>query len=183
MKCTIAIIGVILATCPLAGCKTSSPKVTSPAPIKASSLASVDFSFILVGATNSSPDLQAETSLLRDSILSGLRETGLFPHVEEINTNGVASGIKILASIKQITRVTKDSRQWFGGLAGKAQAVVPVTVFDLKTGNPIDVFEVVGETGASARAGTTDEAVQQAATKVVAEIASLDSQAARELMR
>jgi hypothetical protein len=121
--------------------------------------------------------------LLRDSILSGLRETGLFPHVEEINTNGVTSGIEILASIKQITRVTTNSRQWFGGLAGKAQVVVPVTVSDLRTGKPIDVFEVVGETGASARAGITDEAIQQAAAKVVAEIASLDSQAARELMR
>ena len=184
MKCTFAIIGVILVCCVLAGCKTSSPAVKLPAPVKTGSLASVDFNFILVNATNSSPDLQAETSLLQDYILSGLRETGLFPTVEDVYTNGAASdGIKISASIKQITKVTKDSRDWFGGLAGKAQVVVPVTVSDLQTGKPIEVFEVVGETGASARAGTTPEAIQQAAAKIVAEIASLNSQAAQELIQ
>lgn len=183
MRCLFAIIGMILVVCVLAGCKSSSPTVNSPAPIKARSLASVDFSFILVNATNSSPDLQTETSLLRDFILSGLRETGQFANVEEINTNGATSGIKILVSIKQITRVTKDSRDWFGGLAGRAQVLVPVTISDLGTGKPIEVFEVVGQSGASARAGTTDEAIQRAAATVVAEIGSLNSQAAQELLR
>jgi hypothetical protein len=184
MKCTFAILGVILVCCVLGGCKTSSPAVKLPPPVKTGSLASVDFNFILVSATNSSPDLQAETSLLQDYILSGLRETGLFPTVEEVYTNGAASdGIKISASIKQITKVTKDSRDWFGGLAGKAQVGVTVTVSDLQTSKPIEVFEVVGETGASARAGTTPEAIQQAAAKVVAEIASLNSQAAQELIQ
>lgn len=183
MKRRFAIIGVILWLWTLAGCATSPHPVNLPPPVKTANLASLDFDFILVAATDSPPDLRPETRVLQDSILSGLRETGLFRDVEETNTNGVASGIKILASITQINRVSKKSREWFGGFAGNATAVVHVMVSDLATGNPVEVFDVEGQTGATAWAGLTDAAVQQAAQKVVAEITTLDSQAARQLMQ
>jgi len=168
----------------LAGCTTHAPShpVHLPTPVTTNDLTWVNFHFILVNATNTSPNLRSETSLLQDSIISGLRETGLFRNVDQANTNAAANGIKILASIHQITKVSAHSRVWFGGLAGKARAVVRVTVSDLTTGNPVDVFVVEGQTGASAWAGLTDEAVLRAAQQVVAEIARLDSQAAQQLI-
>ena len=183
MKCGLAIILLSLVSLGLTGCTTASRTVASPLPVRTGDLAALNFDFILVNATNSSPNLQAETSLLRDSILSGLRETGLFPNVEETNTNAVATGIKIVASIQDLAKVSKDSRDWFGGLAGKAQVVVQATVSDLATGKQIEGFEVMGKTDATAWAGVTDEAIRRAAAKVVAEIASLDSAAAQQQLK
>lgn len=176
-----AILGVLALA--LAGCATSSHPVKLMKPVKTGNPASLDFNFILVAATNSPPDLRAEASLLQDSILSGLRETGVYPDVEETNTNQFASGIKILAFIKHISKVSKESREWYGGLAGKADVVVQVTLSDLATGKPVELFEVEGQTGASARAGTTDEAIQQAAAKIVTEVGRLNSQAAQQLLQ
>ena len=184
MKYRIAIFFPIFVLLALAGCATSPHGANLPAPVKSDRLASLDFNFILVNTTCSSPDLEADTSLLKDSILSGLRETGLFPDVGDMATNGLAGGgIKIVASIKQITKVSDHSRVWFGGLAGHAEVVVQVNVSDLTTGRPVELFEADGSTGASAWAGTTKEAIQQAATKVAAEIANLDSQAAQQLIQ
>jgi len=184
MKSKFVIFAVAAALSDLAGCATSSQHaVKLMEPVKANNLGSLDFSFILVTTTNPSPDLQPETRLLQDSILSGLRETGAYARVEDSNTNAVSGGIKIVASIREITKVSASSRQWYGGLAGKAEVVVRVELSDLLTGKPVELFEVEGKTGASARAGTTDEAIEQAAAKVVAEVANLDSQAARQLIQ
>jgi hypothetical protein len=62
-----------------------------------------------------------------------------------------------------------------GGLAGQARIVVQVTVTDLNSGNLIETFEAEGKSGNSARAGTTDEAIQRAAEQMVAEIVEIRS--------
>ena len=184
MKSQFAIFAVVAAHLSLAGCATSSQHaIQLMEPVKSNNLASLDFNFILVTTTTPSTDLQSETRLLQDSILSGLRETGAYARVEDSNTNAIPAGIKISASIREITRVSAASREWYGGLAGKAEVVVRVELSDLLTGKPVELFEVEGKTGASARAGTTDEAIEQAAAKVVAEVANLDSQAARQLIQ
>jgi hypothetical protein len=175
MKTTVAIFLALL----LAGCATSSPPpVQLMTPVVSGQPASMNF--VLVTTTNTLPDLQAETGQLQDAILSGLRETELFNEVETTNSNQTpTAGIRIAAFIKQITKVSDNSRQWFGGFAGKAQVVVRVTITNLMTGKNIEVFEVAGQTGASAWAGTTSEAIQQAAAKIVDEIKRLNSEAAQ----
>jgi len=60
-------------------------------------------------------------------------------------------------------------------LAGQARMVVQVTVTDLDSGNQIETFEAEGRSGKSARAGTTNEAIQQAAEQVVAGIVEIRS--------
>lgn len=134
--------------------------------------------FILVTTTNTLPQVEKETSRFQDRLLSGLRMTALFNEVELANTNAAAAGVKIQATIMQITKVTQSSRDWFGSFAGRARVVVRVAVADLMTGNPIEVFEVEGQTGATAWAGTTDEAIDRAADKAVEEIKRLNAESA-----
>lgn len=151
------------------------------APVQYGPPTSLDF--ILVSTTNTLPEAETETIRLQNRMLSGLRETELFNEVELTNTNPVATnGIQIQATIKQMTPVSEESRQWFGGFAGKARVVVHVTITDLMTGKPIEVFEVGGQTGASAWAGTTDEAVERAADNVVEEIKRLNAESARPVI-
>jgi len=51
-----------------------------------------------------------------------------------------------------------------------------VTVSDLSSGKQIQTFAVEGISGGSARAGTTDEAIQQAAQIIVAEVLNITHQ-------
>ena len=80
------------------------------------------------------------------------------------------------ADIKEINKVSDNARIWAGALAGQARIVVQVTVSDLSSGNQIEVFEAEGKSGKSAYAGTTDEAIQQAAGQIVAKVFKLYAQ-------
>jgi hypothetical protein len=57
--------------------------------------------------------------------------------------------------------------------------LVQVTLTDLKSGNLIEEFEAEGQSGASAFAGTTNEAIQNIVQPVVAEALKLNSQLAQ----
>jgi len=165
---------VLPALLSLAGCTTSSGVLTSR-PVMASKPVSLDS--IVVTTTSSLADLAAEKTYLNDQIISDLKETELFASVgaNEAGTNS-GDGIKVAVEIKAITRVTDNSRQWFGALAGQAQITVQVTVTDLRSGHQIETFSAEGKSGASARAGTTDEAIQRAAEQVAAEVVKLNAQ-------
>jgi hypothetical protein len=181
MKCRFFVFAAIVILLGPTGCATSPHPVALPAPVVFGKPASLDF--VLVNTTATLPDLQGETTQLQDSILSGLRETGLFANVEVLNTNQVQSGgIEVFAAIKQITKVSDKARLWYGGLAGKAEVVVQVSVSDLATGKRIEIFDVEGHTGAFAKAGTTGEAVQKAASGVVSEIVRLNAQTAQNAL-
>jgi hypothetical protein len=158
----------------LAGCATPSGGVISM-PVVTSRPVSLDS--IVVTTASSLPDLAAEKTLLNDRIISGLRETGLFASVgaDGAGTNS-GNGIKVAVDIKAITKVSDDSRQWFGGLAGQAAITVQVTVTDLSSGRQIEIFNAEGKSGASARAGTTEAAINQVAGQVVAEVVKLNAQ-------
>ena len=164
----------LLALLVLAGCASSSGLVKNASPIATNKLVSLDF--ILVETSSSLGDLEGEKRLLKNSIILGLKETGFFENVSgnEAGTNSV-NGIKISADVKEIKKVSDNARTWFGGLAGQARIVVQVTVTDLNSGNRIQTFEAEGESGKSARAGTTDEAIQRAAEQVVAKIVEIRS--------
>ncbi len=179
MKCRFAAWAVILFMSGLAGCATSHQVNQAPTPVIVSKAASLDF--ILVNATNTLPDLPTETAELQDTIVSGLRETGLFANLDVVPPKEVpgGGGIKILATIEQINKVSKKARVWYGGLAGKARVVVRVDISDLVAGTPIEEFTVEGHTRAAAGAGLTDEAIQLAAAKVVDEIKRLNVQKAQ----
>jgi hypothetical protein len=158
----------------LAGCA-SSGVVKEVSPVSTATPVSLDFVLVQTsGATNDDP---ADAALLNDKIITGLRETQIFGTVsgDQTDTNAV-SGLKVKADIRQIKPVSPEARTWFGGFAGHAKISVQVTVTDLVSGKPIQTFAVEGESGASARSGTTDEAILRAAQLVVLEIVKISRQ-------
>jgi hypothetical protein len=166
---------LVFLTLIFSGCASSSSQVKLPAPVMKSKPTSLDF--IDVTTASSFKNLDAEKKLLNESIISGLRQRLLFSDISGNQTNQSSSkGIKVLAQIKEITKVSDNARVWYGGLAGRARILVHVTVSDLSSGRQIEVFEVKGESGKSAFAGTTNEAIQQASEQVVAEVAKLNAQ-------
>ena len=158
----------------LTGCTTSSSTLTSR-PALVSQPVSMDT--IMVATTSPLPDLEAEKVLLNDRIISNLRGTDLFTSVsgDQTSTNA-GNGIKVTVEIKAIHKVADNSRQWFGGLAGQATIAVQVTVTDLDSRHLVETFAADGKSGASARAGTTEDAIYQAAGLVSAEIIKLNAQ-------
>ena len=166
---------VLLAVSLLAGCASSSGVIKQISPALISKPVSLDT--VLVHTTSFLASLKKEKTQLNDLIFSGLKGTGLFTTVTENGTTtGPGNGIRIESDIRAIKPVSDDARQWFGALAGQAQILVKVTIFDLKSGNQIESFEVEGKSGQSAYAGTTDEAIQKAAEQVVAAIVRLNAQ-------
>ena len=174
MKEALKLAAPLVALLVLAGCASSSGLVKNASPISTNKPVSLDF--VLVETSSSLSDLEGGKRLLNDSIIRGLRETSFFASVSgnRADTNS-ASGIKIRADIKEINKVSDSARVWMGGLAGQARIVVQVAVTDLNSGNLIETFEAEGKSGDSARAGTTDEAIQRAAEQVVAEIVEIRS--------
>ena len=70
------------------------------------------------------------------------------------------------------------TRVWAGSWAGEAIIVVHVTVSDLKSRQLVESFDAEGKSGKSAWAGTTDEAVQLAASQIVAEVVKINAKTA-----
>ena len=77
-----------------------------------------------------------------------------------------------------IKKVSDDARTWAGAWAGEAVVLVHVTVSDFKSGQLVESFDAEGKSGKSAWAGTTDEAVQLAATEIVAEVVKINAKTA-----
>ena len=159
----------------LVGCASSSGTVKNASPVAISKPVSLDF--ILVETSSSLGELKTEKRQVNDAIISGLNETGLFAQVSGNQTDAAdANGIKVKASITAIREVSDDARSWVGGWAGRARILVQVTVSDLKSGAPIETFEAEGQSGGSAKSGTTDEAIQEAASQIVAEVVKINSE-------
>jgi hypothetical protein len=175
MKCGFNLAAILFVLLNLAGCASSSGVVKNASPVMIGKLVSLDFVF--VKTTSSAGDLKTEKHLLGDLIVSGLREKQVFASVSgnqaDINSAG---GISVAADIKEINKVSDNARLWAGALAGRARILIHVTVSDLSSGNQIEVFEAEGKSGQSAFAGTTDEAIQQAADQIVAKVVKLYTQ-------
>jgi hypothetical protein len=132
---------------------------------------------ILVVTTSALVGLEIENNALNSAIISGVNETKMFGQVTSNPVElGSDPGIKVNAEIKHIKKVSDQARQWTGGLAGRASIDVRVTITDLNSGESIEWFEAHGESGASAFAGTTDEAINRAAEHIVAELLKLNAE-------
>ena len=174
MKSLLRTAAVQLCLLILAGCATPSGLVRNSSPVIIGKAVSLDF--IRVETTSAVGGLAAEQQLLSDLIVSELRETQLFSSVSgnPADTNQ-AAGTKITAEIKAIHNVSDEARTWAGALAGQAQILVQVTVTDLSSGSQIESFAAEGRSGKSAFAGITDEAIQQAAAQIVAEVVKINA--------
>ncbi len=122
----------------IAGCASSSV-VKNATPVSTGAPVSLDF--VLVETSSSLTNMESGERLLKDKLITGLRETQLFGTVTGNKEDvGSGNGIKIDARIKQIKMVSPNARVWFGALAGHARILVQVTVSDLSSGNQIQTF-------------------------------------------
>ena len=175
MKCAFNLAAILFVLLNVVGCASPSGVVKNDSPVLTNKLVSMDF--IFVESTSSLGGLESEKHLLGDLIVSGLREKQWFDNVSANKADGNSSGgIKVAADIKEINKVSDNARIWAGALAGQARILVQVTVSDLSSGNQIEAFEAEGKSGKSAYAGTTDEAIQQAAGQIVAKVFKLYAQ-------
>jgi hypothetical protein len=111
-----------------------------------------------------------------DSLISGLNESKMFASVSLTQTKtNTQNGINITADIKRLKKVSDEARVWSGALAGRASVTIHTTINDLKSGRLIAEFEVVGESGKSAFAGTTGEAISRATGQMVKEVLRLNA--------
>jgi len=174
MNYAIKVAAVLLVASSLVGCA-SSGVVKNATPILTSRPVSLDF--VDVETSSALNDLEPEKRFLNESIITGLKQKEIFGTVsgkwEEVSSG---SGLKIKVEIKEIKKVSDDARVWAGALAGRARILIHVTVADLNTGKQIEVFEVEGNSGKSSSAGTTNEAIQQAANQVVVEMVKISMQ-------
>ncbi len=175
MKFVVKLIP-ILAVMILAGCA-SAGRVRGASPVTAHPF---DLNLIFVKSSSALGDVELEKQMLTDRIVSGLKETHLFTEVSaDRGELGAGSGITVSADIKAIRKISKEKRLWAGAMAGRARIQIQVTVSDLNSGNQIETFEAEGESsGGSSLAGTTDEAIQQAAERVVGEVVKINAQTA-----
>jgi len=159
----------------MAGCAAPAGTVKKTSPLSISPSLSIDA--ILVETVSSSSGSDAERHRLADAILSGLNDTGLFKHVST-NRADVAghNGVKVFADINEIKKVSDTARAWEGAWAGQTRILVQVTITDLTSGHPVETFSAEGQSGKSAWAGTTDEAIQEAAAQITAEVVKINAQ-------
>ena len=174
MKLLFQTGGVLFLLLNLVGC--ASKALVKPATLSANG-GSVSVDFVWVRTTTSVAAAETDRQFFHDTVITGLRETQLFGAVSGDQADGSGGdGLKVVADIKALKRVSTDARIWFGALAGRAQIAVQVTISDFRSGRLIRSFEVDAVSGESARAGTTDEAMQRAAQQIVAELVSLSRQ-------
>jgi hypothetical protein len=157
------------------------PGCAAPRPATRASLAPmgrpVSMDNICVATTSSLEGLASEKNTLNSAIISGLNETKMFGRVTGNPAElGADPGVKVNVEIIQIKKVSDQARQWAGGWAGRASLEVRVTITDLNSDKPIAHFDAHGESGASAFAGTTDEAIQRAAEQIVAQLLKLNAE-------
>jgi len=161
----------------LTGCA-SSGAIRQATPISTGVPVSVDFA--LIQTSTALAGLEAETNLLNGLVISGLRGRGVFGDVDgNPAAAGSSGGVKVAIKILEIKTISNDERQWAGALAGRARILAQATVTDLSSGKPIETFQAEGlSSGGSNQAGITDEAVQQAAELIVAELVRISRQTA-----
>lgn len=162
----------------LIGCA-SSGMIKSAGPITLRKPFELDV--VWVETSSSIGGLDTEQRQLNDLIISGLKERQLFTSVSGNKAEvSPGSGIKVTAEIKEIRKISDNTRLWAGALAGRARILVQVTVSDLNSGNQIEVFDAEGKSsGGSALAGITDEAIQAAADQIVLEVVKINARAAK----
>jgi Domain of unknown function (DUF4410) len=167
-------ITLLLTTAFLSGCAGPSAAIQNASKPVISKSLSLDF--ILIQTSSLLPATHAEQATLADAILSGLNQSGLFHTVTENAADAHADGgVKVSASILQLKRVSDDARVWAGGVAGRARVLVQVTVTDLNSGNVVETFQVEGQSGKSAFAGTTDQAIDFAASQITSEVIQINA--------
>lgn len=109
------------------------------------------------------PDKADSADALKRAIVSQLVNKKVFKSVTDID----ASDYLLRVSVVEVNEVSQGARIMFGALAGQAAITANVEVYDRKQGRVLSSIVAKGaSSGGHVFAGTTQEAIDQAATQI-----------------
>lgn len=156
---------LIFALMVLVGCaSTGTLKSTMLSDVKLS-----NFKTIVIHVSSQVPEASNEVIQLESLTITKLREKGLFEKVIAGSASPDAQAdLKIDVEITKLKKVTAAARAMLGALAGRGGVVLNAKLIDLNTEEIISTFEAEGKSsGGSIFAGTTNQAIEQAASQIV----------------
>ena len=131
---------------------------------------------IMVSVTQATatPIDDEERDMLMKEICKGLELTGKFQQVNVSDPSGQKIGeLLVEAEVININRVSRAARVLAGGLAGLASVELQVKLVDQKENKLIGETNVTGKSsGGTIFAGTTEDAIKEAAKGAVAFVIS-----------
>lgn len=109
------------------------------------------------------PDKADSADALKRAIVSQLVNKKVFKSVTDID----ASDYLLRVSVVEVNEVSQGARIMFGAFAGQAGITANVEVYDRKQGRVLSSLVAKGSSsGGHVFAGTTQEAIDQAATQI-----------------
>jgi len=133
---------------------------------------------IMVSVTHATanPIDDEERDMLVKEICKGLELTGKFQQVNFSDPSGQKIGeLLVEAEVIKINRVSRAARVLVGGMAGQASLELQIKLVDQKENKVIGETSVTGKSsGGTIFAGTTEDAIKEAAKGVVAFVVSTD---------
>jgi len=121
-----------------------------------------EFKTVSVKVDSNVAEASEEMKQLQTYLIAGLADTGRWQVVD------ARAELQLNATITELHKVGSGARVLLGAFAGQASVDLEVEVTDSK-GAAVSKFKVTGKSsGGTIFAGTTDQALQQAAKEIVA---------------
>ena len=128
--------------------------------------------FVLMSHPGEDPSTLDERDMLTVETRRALEQADRIVSVLDETQRHDAKGIVLELCVTRIARVTHAKRFWLGAMAGRASVEVQVRLLDPKTAAVLGSATITGtSSGGTIFAGTTDDAIIEAA-KAVAEFVS-----------
>ena len=129
------------------------------------------YSVVQIAAKSSDEDAGEDLGSFRSALVAKLTERDLFKGYVTHEEPGAAD-LRLAVTLTGIRRVSETTRFLVGGMAGKAKLFADVELIEIGTGRTLGSFKIEGKSsGGTVAAGTTPEAVVNAANGIAQYIA------------
>ena len=157
------LIKSILALLLLGGCATGAIYPITPITVRLS-----NYNTMLVKVSPEFPYATQEAIQLESMIITKLTKEMLFKNIIAGSSSNTSAELHLSVKVIRVKKVSRSERLVLGAMIGRAGIFVDVELTDLKTGRKIGAFTATGKSsGGTIFAGTTKQAVEYAAKKIV----------------
>ncbi len=157
----VALLGLLALSLP--GCSARSSSVVNTAPPDISS-----YSTLAVAVESQVADTDKEKTALASQIMALVKPRERFKEVRPAGAReNKPRTLLLTATITNVKKVGGTKRFMLGVGAGRANVTAQVNLTDAKTGKAVGSYTVKGESGGSAFAGGTEDAVNKASEQIV----------------
>ncbi len=124
---------------------------------------------VVVNVTSQVSGAEQEINLLQATVVKKIKQRGQFKEVISAdNSQPASAGLELDSTIIALKKVDSSMRMMLGALAGQAHVVVDVELIDIPSAAGVGEFQAEGKSsGGSIFAGTTEQAIDLAAEKIV----------------